>query len=82
MKLLQESGKTSTCDFSSIRDMQDETMHTHLICTVKREASLKALFMVKDDELTFQKAVELAQEIEEVTKVIRKPITLQRTADS
>ena len=53
-------------------------MHTHFICTVtvKREASLKALFKVKDDELTFQKAVELAQEIEEAV------ITLQRTADS
>ena len=55
---------------------------THYICTVKREASLKALFKVNDDELSFQNAVELAQEIEEVTKVVRKPITLQRTADS
>ena len=51
-------------------------MHTHYICTVKREASLKALFKVKDDELKVQVVVELAQEIEEAA------ITLQRTADS
>ena len=62
--------------------MQDEAMHTHYICTVKREASLKALFMVKDDELTFQKATELAQETEEASDKSFKETVHEPSASS
>ena len=51
--------EASTCDFTSI----------------KSEAILKALFKVKDDDLTFQRAVELEQEIEEVAKVAKETVT-------
>ena len=59
----------STCDIRSIKDVQDVAMRTRFICTVKSEAILKALFKVKDDDLLFQRVVELAQEIEEAAKV-------------
>ena len=50
-------------------------MHIQYICTVKSEVILKALFNVKDGDLTFQRAVELAQEIEEAAKVAKKNTT-------
>ena len=62
--------------------MQEEAMLTHYICTVKREASLKALFMVKDDELTFQKATELAQETEEASDKSFKETVHEPSASS
>ena len=45
--------------FPSIRDPQDEVMHTRFVCSVNNEAVRKALalFKVKDDELTFTKAL-------------------------
>ena len=30
--------EASTCDFPSIKDIQDESMHIRYICTVKSEA--------------------------------------------
>ena len=60
--------EASTCDFPSVKDVQDEATRTQFICTVKSEAILKTLFKVKDDDLTFQRAVELAQEIEDVPR--------------
>ena len=49
-------------------------MRTRFICTVKSEAILKALFKVKDDDLTFQRAVKLEQEIEEFAKVAKETV--------
>ena len=46
-----------TCDFTTITDPQDEALRTRFICSVNNEAILKALFRMKDDELTFAKAV-------------------------
>ena len=43
--------------------IQDEAMRTRFICAVKNEAVLKAVFKLRDDELTFSKAVEVVQEI-------------------
>ena len=59
---------TSTCN-PAIKNMKDEAMRTHFICAVKNEAVLKAVFKLWDDELTLSKAVEVAQEIEEATKL-------------
>ena len=39
--------EASTCDFPSIKDVQNEAMRTRFICTVKSEAILKALFKSK-----------------------------------
>ena len=42
----------------------DEALWNRLICSVDNEAILKALFKLKDDELTFVKAYQVAQERE------------------
>ena len=65
---------TSTCDFPAIKDIQDEAMRTRFICAVKNEAVLKAVFKLRDDELTFSKAVEVAQEKEEAAKVAKETV--------
>ena len=44
-------------DFQSIRDPLDEALRTRFICSVENEAVLKALFKLKDDDLTFTKAI-------------------------
>ena len=49
-------------------------MHTCFICAIKNEAVLKAVFKLRDDELTFSKAVEVAQEIEEAAKVAKETV--------
>ena len=41
-----------TCDFPSIKAPLDEAMRTRFMCSLNNEAVLKALFKVKDDELT------------------------------
>ena len=57
-------------------------MRTPFICTVKSEVILKALFKVKDDDLTFQRAVELAQEIEEAAKVAKETVHKPSTSSA
>ena len=64
----------TTCDFTSIKDPQDEALRTRFICSVKNEAILKALFKVKDDELTFTKAIEIATETEDAAKVAKETV--------
>ena len=49
--------EAATCDFASRRDAQDEALHTKCICSIGNEAVLKALFKVKDNDLTFSRAV-------------------------
>ena len=53
----------ATCDFASIQNPLDEALRTNFICSVKNEAVLKSLFKIKDDELTFARAIEVAVEI-------------------
>ena len=62
------------CDFPSIKDPQDEAMRTRSMCSVNNEAVLKVLFKVKDDELTFAKALIVAQESEEAAKVAKETV--------
>ena len=57
-----------TCEFVSIKDPLDETMKTRFMCSVNNEAVLKALFKVKDAELTFAKAISVAVETEDAAK--------------
>ncbi|XP_048586178.1 uncharacterized protein LOC116604056 [Nematostella vectensis] len=68
-----------TCDFPSITDPLDEAMRTRFICSINNEAVLKALFKVKDDELTFVKAVQLAIEIEDAAKVAKETVQGRET---
>ena len=53
----------ATCDFTAINNHFDEALRTRFICSINNEVVLKALFKVKDDELTFG-GVEIAVETE------------------
>ena len=64
----------ATCDFATITDAQDEALRQRFICSVNNEAVLKALFKVKDDELTFAGAVKLAIETEDAAKVAKDTV--------
>lgn len=64
----------ATCDFPSIKDPQDEALRTRFICSVNNEAVLKALFKVKDDELDFTRAIEIATETEDAAKVAKETV--------
>ena len=64
----------ATCDFSSIEDPQDEALRTRFICSVSNEAVLKALFKVKDDELNFARAIQIAVETEDAAKVAKETV--------
>ena len=63
-----------TCDFVSIRVPLDEAMRTRFMCSVNNEAVLKALFKVKDSELTFAKAISVAVETEDAAKVAKETV--------
>ena len=63
-----------TCDFPSIQDPLDEALRTRFICSLNNEAVLKALFKVKDDELTFARAIEIAIETEDAAKVAKETV--------
>ena len=62
------------CDFPRIKDPIDEALHTRFMCSVGKEAILKALFKVNDEELTFAKAIAIAVESEETAKVARETV--------
>jgi len=64
----------ATCDFPSIKDPQDEALRQRFICSVNNEAVLKALFKIKDDDLTFAKAVHIATETEDAAKVAKETV--------
>ena len=72
--------EAATCDFASIQDPLDEAMRTRFVCTVKNEAVVKALFKVKDDELTFSRAIDIAAETEEATKVAKETLACESTS--
>ena len=62
----------ATCDFSSIKDPQDEALRQRFMCSLNNEAVLKALFKIKDDELDFTRAVQVAIEHEDAAKVAKE----------
>ena len=64
----------ATCDFSSIKDPQDEALRTRFICSVNNEAVLKALFKIKDDDLDFARAIQIAMETEDAAKVAKETV--------
>ena len=64
----------ATCDFASIKDPQDEALRQRFICSVNNEAVLKALFKIKDDELNFARAVQVAIETEDAAKVAKETV--------
>ena len=64
----------ATCDFQSIQDPLDEAMRTKFICSVDNEAVLKTLFKLKNDELKFNNAIRVAQEVEEAAKVAKETV--------
>ena len=64
----------TTCAFSDITDPLDEALRTRFICSVNNEAVLKSFFKVKDDELTFNKAIQIAQETEEAARIAKETV--------
>jgi len=63
-----------TCDFASITKPLDEAMRTRFMCSIDNEAVLKALFKIKDDELSFSKAIEVAMDIEDAAKCAKETV--------
>ena len=72
----------ATCDFPSIKDPQDKALHQRFICSVNNEAVLKALLKIKDTELTFARAVEVAIETETRQGLPKKLFTIPRPGQS
>ena len=64
----------ATCNFTHIEDPLNESLHTRFNCSISNEAVLRALFKVKDDKLTFSRAVEIAVETEDATKVAKETV--------
>ena len=61
-----------TCDFSTIKDPQNEAMCTRFICSVNNEAVLKAVFKEQGQDLTFAKAIQIAIQTEDAAKVAKE----------
>jgi hypothetical protein len=64
----------ATCEFTNIKDPQDEALRTRFMCSINNEAVLKVLFRMKDEDLTFAKAVAVAQETEEAARVAKETV--------
>ena len=64
----------ATCDFPSIKDPQDEALRLRFISSFNNEAVLKALFKVKDTDLTFAHAVQVAIETEDAARVAKETV--------
>ncbi|XP_033112551.1 uncharacterized protein LOC117113351 [Anneissia japonica] len=64
--------KAATCDFMKIKDPLDEALRTNFMCSVNNEAVLKALFKIKDDDLSFTKAIQVAAEVEDAAKYAKE----------
>ena len=71
-----------TCDFSSITNPQDEAMRTRFICSCENEAVMKALFKIKDDDLSFSRAIEIATQIEDAAKCAKETVYGTSTGSS
>uniref|UniRef100_A0A0L8HMH8 Uncharacterized protein n=1 Tax=Octopus bimaculoides TaxID=37653 RepID=A0A0L8HMH8_OCTBM len=64
----------ATFDFPSITNPQDDVLRQRFICSVNNEAVLKALFKIKDTELDFARAVQVAIETEDAAKVAKETV--------
>ena len=64
----------ATCDFANIENSLDEALRTRFIRSINNEAVLKALFKINDDELTFEKAVQVATETKEAGVVAKETV--------
>lgn len=64
-----------TCDFPSIKNPLDEAMRTKFMCSVENDSIIQALFKSKEEELTFNKAIQVATEIEDVRQATRETMT-------
>ena len=53
---------------------QLEALRTRFICSINNEAVLKALFKVKDSDLTFDKVITVAMETENASKVAKETV--------
>ena len=62
------------CDFTSIADPLDEALRTCFICSISNEAVLKATFKIKDTDLTFAKAIAVANETEDAARVAKETV--------
>uniref|UniRef100_A0A0L8G6U7 CCHC-type domain-containing protein n=1 Tax=Octopus bimaculoides TaxID=37653 RepID=A0A0L8G6U7_OCTBM len=69
----------ATCDFLAITNPQDEALRQRFICSVNNEAVLKALFNIKDSELDFAHAVQVAIETEDTAKVAKETVYGSKT---
>ena len=69
-QICQDAAK---CDYTSIKDLQDEVMRTRFICAINNEAVLKAVFKINDD-LTFAQAIQVALETEDAAKVTKETV--------
>ena len=63
-----------TCDFTSIADPLDEALRTRFICSISNKAVLKAIFKIKDTDLTFAKAIAVANETEDAARVAKETV--------
>uniref|UniRef100_A0A0L8GAJ4 Uncharacterized protein n=1 Tax=Octopus bimaculoides TaxID=37653 RepID=A0A0L8GAJ4_OCTBM len=70
---------TATCDFPAITNPKDEALRQRFICSVNNEAVLKALFKIKDTELDFARAVQVAIETEDAAKVAKETVYGSKT---
>ncbi|XP_067950437.1 uncharacterized protein [Watersipora subatra] len=55
-------------------DPFDEAMTTQFACSVNNEAVLRALFKVKETELSFKRAIKIATETEDAAKIANKTV--------
>uniref|UniRef100_A0A0L8H963 CCHC-type domain-containing protein n=1 Tax=Octopus bimaculoides TaxID=37653 RepID=A0A0L8H963_OCTBM len=69
----------ATCDFPSITNPQNEALRQRFICLVNNEAVLKALFKIKDTELDFARAIQVAIETEDAAKVAKETVYGSKT---
>lgn len=66
--------KAATCAFNTIKDPLDEALRTCFVCCVNNEKVVRALYKVKEDELDFQKAMEMAEQIEETDQCAKETV--------
>ena len=63
-----------TCDFTSTADPLDEALRICFICSISSEVILKAIFKIKDTDLTFAKAIAVATETEDAARVAKETV--------
>ena len=64
----------AACKFLAVKDPQDEAFRTRFICSINNEAVLKAIFKLNDDEVNFDKAIDISVNVEESAKVTKAQV--------